>query len=128
MRALALWFAILVSAFVNGFLREALLSPRFGPAAAGVISTILLILLILGITWLGMPWIAPQSARDALAVGALWLALTLAFEFLAGHYLFGDSWQKLLAEYNVFAGRIWIFVPLVTLFAPLAVWWMRRYS
>ena len=128
MRALAVWFFLLVSAFVNGFVREALLSPLLGPAAAHVVCTIMLVLLIAAITWLGMPWIAPKSARSAFGIGALWLALTLAFEFLAGHYLFGNSWEHLLAEYNVLAGRIWIVVPIVTLFAPLAVWPMRRYS
>ena len=37
-------------------------------------------------------------------VGIAWVALTVAFEFLAGHYVFGNSWEKLLADYNVLRG------------------------
>jgi hypothetical protein len=51
-------------------------------------------------------------------IGAVWLALTLAFEFLAGHYLFGSSWERLLADYDLLRGRVWILVLLATLFAP----------
>ena len=47
--------------------------------------------LILLATWLTIGWLGRPSARQALAIGILWLALTLAFEFLAGHYAFGKA-------------------------------------
>ena len=47
--------------------------------------------------------------------GIMWVALTVAFEFLAGHYVFGNSWKRLTADYNVFRGRIWILVLLTAL-------------
>jgi hypothetical protein len=47
------------------------------------------------------------------------VALTVAFEFFAGHYAFGNSWERLIADYNVFRGRIWILVLLANFFAPL---------
>lgn len=50
--------------------------------------------------------------------GALLAVAVAAFEFLAGHYLFGRSWPLLLADYNVLAGRIWPLVLIVTLVAP----------
>jgi hypothetical protein len=46
------------------------------------------------------------------------VALTLAFEFLAGHYLFGNPWSRLLEDYDVFRGRIWILVLITTAVAP----------
>lgn len=52
-------------------------------------------------------------------VGTVWVALTVAFEFLAGHYVFGNSWERLLADYNMVRGRLWILVLLANLFAPL---------
>ena len=58
-------------------------------------------------------------------MGVLWLAVTLAFEFLAGHYLFGDPWERLLAEYNVARGRLWVVVPITTLLAPVLVHTLR---
>jgi hypothetical protein len=44
--------------------------------------------------------------------------LTLAFEFLAGHYLFGAPWPQLLADYNVLRDRIWVLVLATTALAP----------
>jgi len=44
--------------------------------------------------------------------------LTLAFEFLAGHYLFHNPWSRLLEDYDVARGRIWILVLFTTLLAP----------
>lgn len=63
--------------------------------------------LILAITFVAMPWI-----------GALWVAMTVAFELLAGHYLFGNTWERLLADYNVLRGRIWVLVLITTFLAP----------
>ena len=74
-------------------------------------------------TWLAVGWIRPASSREALGVGAFWLALTLAFEFGVGHYGFGKPWPELLADYDLRRGRIWMAVLVVTLFAPL---WTAR--
>ena len=53
----------------------------------------------------------------------LWLAMTLGFEFGAGHFLFKKPWTELLLDYNLSKGRIWVLVPVVTVLAP---WWMAR--
>jgi hypothetical protein len=47
-----------------------------------------------------------QQPSDAWKIGDLWVALTLGFEFLAGHYVFGNSWRKLLEDCDVLEGRI----------------------
>lgn len=125
LRASAIWLAILVLAIGNGALRESIISPRTGPQVGHVLSTILLCLLIVAAAWFAMPWIAPGTRSHALTIGAWWLLLTLAFEFLAGHYLFGEPWGKLLADYNVARGRVWLLVPIVTLFAPVLVQSLR---
>jgi hypothetical protein len=44
--------------------------------------------------------------------------MTVAFELLAGHYLFGNTWERLLADYNVLRGRIWVLVLITTFLAP----------
>lgn len=119
LRASVIWLGILVLAIGNGALRELLISPRTGPQIGHVLSTVLLCVFIAAVAWFTIPWIAPGTTSRALATGGWWLVLTLGFEFLAGHYLFGDSWDKLLADYNIARGRIWLLVPLVTLVAPL---------
>ena len=120
-RAVAAWVAILVLAILNGALREGLLIPRLGEQAGRLLSPILLAALVCGAAWIAIPWIRPRGPRQAWSVGLLWLGLTLAFEFLAGHYLFGDPWERLLSEYDIAAGRLWVLVPIATLIAPAVV-------
>lgn len=120
-RAALGWLGILLVAIFNGALRQALLIPRIGERAGHIVSTLLLCAIILGAAWLLLPWIRPGSARQAWVVGAFWVVLTTAFEFLGGHYLFGDPWEKLLADYSLAHARIWILVPVTTLLAPVLV-------
>lgn len=122
-RAIAVWFGILALASLNGAFRDLAMTPRIGDTPARAVSTILLCGVVLVITWLALPWIGPHSIRDALAIGSLWVGLTLAFEFLAGRYLFHQPWAELLADYDLRRGRIWIAVLLVTFIAPL---WLGR--
>jgi hypothetical protein len=117
-RGLAVWFVLLIVASANGALRQAVLISSIGEVAGRVVSTLILATLIVLLTWLTIAWIAPRTTRDAWIIGALWVALTLAFEFLAGHYLFGTPWVVLLEDYHVLRGRIWILVLLVTAIAP----------
>jgi hypothetical protein len=58
------------------------------------------------------------STIDFLLIGVLWLALTVFFEFCFGHYVEGQLWDMLLANYNVLNGRIWVLVLLSELIAP----------
>ena len=118
LRALVVWLSLMVVAFANGALRELLLSPRLGGKIGHVFSTIILCGAIVLITWISMPWVGARTAAESWKVGGLWLGLTLSFEFLAGHFLFGNSWTALLADYNLAKGRIWVAVPIITLLAP----------
>lgn len=117
------WCALLLLAILNGALRELVLVSRLGAPAAHVASTLLLAVLILGAAWLLGPWIGYPDRASALQVGLTWAVLTLLFEFIGGHYLFGRTWEVALADYDVREGRIWPLVPIVTLFAP---WVTRR--
>jgi len=116
-RALVIWFALLLVAVANGAFREALLIARFGSQAGHVVSTIMLCAGILIVTYLAMPWIRPDSLRDAIAIGLAWLVLTLAFEFGFGRAR-GKPWAELLADYDVLRGRIWVLVLVTTAVAP----------
>jgi hypothetical protein len=122
-RAVAVWFLILFLASLNGAIREAWLIPRFGPAVGRAVSTLVLCGVVYLVTWGTITWINPTTAGRALGVGVLWTGLTLAFEFLAGHYLLHQPWAMLLEDYDVTRGRIWPAVLVVVLLAPL---WTAR--
>jgi hypothetical protein len=117
-RALAVWLAILLLANINGVVRELWIIPDIGEVAGRAVSTVILCALVLLLTWLTIGWIRPIAPADAMKIGALWLVLTLAFEFLVGHYLFRKPWAVLLEDYNVAQGRIWVVVLVVVLLAP----------
>ncbi|HEY7790341.1 MAG TPA: hypothetical protein VIC33_07520 [Vicinamibacterales bacterium] len=79
-RALGVWLLLLLAAIVNGGLRETFVIPRTGDAAGHAISTITLCAAILVLAWLTVEWMAPATARDAWRIGAMWVALTVAFD------------------------------------------------
>ena len=117
-RALVVWVVMLGAASVNGALRETLLIPTMGVLAGRAISVLMLSVLVFLLTCFTIRWIRPRSSREAWSIGGLWVALTLGFEFLGGHFLFGNSWSQLLKEYNVLQGRIWILVLITIAIAP----------
>jgi hypothetical protein len=124
-RTVLIWFGLLIVATLNGGFREVLLVPRFGRGVGQALSTIMLSLLIAGLGWISLPWIAPQTRRDAWTIGVLWVVLTLAFEFIAGHFVFGKPWRELMADYDVLHGRIWVMVLIVTLMTPIVAFTKR---
>lgn len=117
-RALAVWLLILLLAVLNGAVRDAWLTPRLGDTVGRGLSSVSLSFVVFLTTALTIPWIRPGSSREAWGIGVLWLGLTLAFEFVAGHYAFGRPWSELLSDYDVRRGRLWILVLVVTLLSP----------
>ena len=123
LRAVVIWFLVLIFAIANGFVRERFLIPQFGDQTGHVLSTLLLSTAVLISILATARWVGFSTISQALSIGLMWVMLTLAFEFGAGHYLFGAPWEKLLADYNVPNGRIWPLVLLTELVSPvLAVW------
>ena len=125
--ALAVWLLLLVLAVCLGAVRERLITPALGEHAARVVGTLAFVAVLLGITAIFVGRIRPRcSGTDLWLVGLLWLALTVAFEFLFFHYAAGKPWEVLLADYNVLQGRIWVLVPMTELFGPPVLGWLMR--
>jgi len=122
-RSLVVWAIILSLAMANGAAREAWLIPRLGDRIGRALSTVVLCAVVFLVTWITIGWIHPLNAGEAVKVGALWLALTLAFEFLVGHYVFRKPWAVLLEDYDLSRVRIWVAVLVVVLLASL---WAAR--
>ena len=122
-RAAVIWLVLLCGAVLNGGFREAVPIAAYGIDIGHVVSTVLLCAVILAVTYLSIDWMQPTSAARARKVGLLWLTLTLGVEFLVGHYVFGHSWEQLLADYSLQDGRIWVLVLAATAMAP---WWALR--
>ena len=121
LRSIAVWCLFVVLAIMNGALRTTLLTPWLGELRSHITSTVMLCVAILLVTWLTIGWLRPSNLREALFTGGAWALMTAAFEFLAGHYVFGSPWTTLFADYDLFAGRVWILVLVTTAFAPFLV-------
>lgn len=124
-QAILLWCAIIPLAILNGILRDMWLAKRLNPKAARLLSGIILSAVILGFATLTITWLPPARLPDYLALGGLWLGLTLAFEFSFGRLVARKTWDELLRPYRFKDGDIWPVVLLVVTAAPAAAAWLR---
>ncbi len=108
LRYVVFWFVLMLVAVGNGILREATYGKNLGELTAHQISTVSGIVLT-GVVVYSVSRAWPlKSSTQAWMIGISWLLLTVSFEFIFGHYVAGHSWDRLLQDYNLLAGRIWL--------------------
>ena len=109
-RWIAAWPGGAAIGVANGVLRQATYAKRLSEMPAHQLSTATAITAFAAyFAWLERRWPIRDRA-EALQIGGVWLGLTIAFEFTFGRRVAKLSWQELLADYNLAAGRTW---PLV---------------
>jgi hypothetical protein len=118
-RAVVVCAVIAMAETVHGILRVRLLNRRVGDHRARQIGVATASLIILIITWLSLPWIAPATAGEALTIGTLWLAAMLAFEIALGRFVFRVSWDRIGTDFDLRRGGLLGFGMLVLWGAPL---------
>ena len=121
LRALAIWLLIMAAESLQGGLRRLLLGPEMDFAVRQG-SVVIGALVIFAITWGCLRWTRIRTAGAALAVGALWVALTLGFELLLGRAL-GLGWERMLEDYDLVHGGL---MPLGLLAMALTPWAVQR--
>jgi hypothetical protein len=118
---------LVILAIINGIIRNSFYSRQLGELLAHQVSTIVFCVTIIAFSYLFFKYSGVTGTKkDYLHIGLMWLFLTVAFEFLFGHFIAGHTWNHLLADYNVFKGRIWILVLIVTATAPSISHWMIK--
>ena len=120
------WFGMIILAIANGAIREFGYKPYVGDLFAHQISTFILILLIALYTWQLNKFWPIKSAGQAWIIGSIWIIMTIAFEFGMGHFISEIPLSRMLEDYNLFAGRLWILIPLWTFFAPFVFYRFTR--
>ena len=101
------WIPMAFIAIANGFVRDKGYRELVGELRAHQISTLSGVIFFFGYTWLlSLRW-PFGSQGQALAVGAYWCCLTVAFEIIFGRFVVKNSWQKIAADYNLLKGRLW---------------------
>jgi apolipoprotein N-acyltransferase len=101
------WFAFPFVAIFNASLREIIYKNPLGDLAAHQISTVTGVVLFGILFYFIFRKYKIESVKHTILVGLIWLGLTILFEFGFGHYIMGNSWQKLLHDYNLAEGRVW---------------------
>jgi hypothetical protein len=117
LKALALWVLFLVFAIALAGVRETWLAPTMGDSRAHQAETLAFCAVIAVIVLFGVRWMRVTRAQG-LRVGASWVAMTLLFEFGVFGVLLRHPWPELLADYNIFEGRLWPLVLATELVAP----------
>ncbi len=120
------WLPGIPIAIVNGALREQQYRRFLSELRAHQLSGMSFIVLFGAYVWFVVAWLRLSSASQALRLGLYWLLLTVAFEFVFGHLVMGQTWGALLHDYNVFAGRVWVFVLIWIAAAPSLVFRLQR--
>lgn len=119
------WIPMVFIAIVNGAIRQLAYEKLLGELFAHQLSCLTGIMLFLLYTWcLSLYW-PLESSRQAFTIGLIWLKLTIAFEFLFMHYGAKVPWGKLLHDYNILEGRLWVLVVITVLLLPCGVFRLR---
>lgn len=107
LRYLLLWLPMTVIGVLNGILRETTYGKRLPELRAHRLSTLIGAVFIGLYVWFVTGRWPLESGAQAAAAGLVWLALTIAFEFLFGRCVDHYPWSRLLRDYNLRAGRVW---------------------
>jgi len=119
------WLPLVLIGIINGAIREIGYKKILGELHAHQVSTLTgIILMGIYIGYLTLN-LKIQSAGQAIIIGSIWLVLTIAFEFLFGHYVMKNEWSRLLHDYNILKGRLWLLVLIWIITAPYIFYRLR---
>lgn len=119
LRGALVWLLIAAAESAHGIARTLYLQPLVGDRPARQIAVASGAAIVLAIAWLAARWIGAATRGQQLAVGLLWLALTIAFDLALGRWIFGFSWERLLEDFRIWEGRLFPLGLLVLAFAPM---------
>lgn len=115
------WFIMVVIAIINGYFGQTVVAKAIGDYGAHLYKTffIIIVIFIMSRIYVNLTAGGPVWYMPALATGIFWLCCSIIFEFLFGHYVFGFPWDKLLADYRIWEGRLWSLVLASEVIAPV---------
>ena len=127
--AFILWLGMALFAIANGYMGNTYITPRLGNYGNHLYKTLSFVPVIFlfagfyalqtrGELWLTSAWF----------VSCFWISLTILFEFVFGHYVLGNSWEVLIADYRIWQGRLWLLILLSDAIAPLTMAWLINRS
>ena len=125
LRYILIWFAMLVLAVGNGALRQMTFGKVIPELRAHQLSTLIGSVVMGVFIWLVIAAWLPASGRQAIAIGGVWLGLTVAFEFFMGLVLLRRPLAQTLGDYNLRRGRVWVLFLAWLMIAPWLFYSLR---
>ena len=113
------WLPMVFLAILNGVVRESTYGHHIPELQAHQLSTLTGALIFGLYIWVVSRVWPFGSAKRAIIVGAIWVIATVVFEFVFGRLIMAHPWSRLLIDYNLGAGRVWLLFLLWLGAAPL---------
>lgn len=123
LQALGVWLVLLLAAIINATIRTRFIQPEIkNELRSHQISSITAIILFLFIIYLFFRFTtADYTENQLLNIGFMWMILTIIFEFLFGRFVMKNSFSRILEDYNLTKGRLWIWVLISLLMGPVII-------
>ncbi len=125
LRAIAVWLLIIAAETIHGVLRTILLAPLMGDFRARQLSVFTGCILIFTVAYFLTAWIGAKTKKQLLAVGVLWVLLTVLFEIALGRMLLDLPWNRIVKDYDLSRGGFaWVWL----LFMAITQFWLRDFD
>ncbi len=128
LRATVVWIVIILAETVHGIARIQILEPSVGEFRARQMAVFSGAAIIFLVTRSLIGWIGANGRFALVAIGLFWMVLTIAFELLIGRFVFGFSWQRIAAEYDITSGSLMPLGLVFLVFCPLLASISRKSS
>lgn len=124
-RVFVVWFLIMIVETLHGILRTLYITPVIGDHAARQIGVLIGSFLIFFIGWFTVRRLDAYTLKDQLSVGAVWVILTIMFEFLLGMML-NYPLSRILSDYDITRGGFMGLGIIFMLFVPVLLSTLQR--
>jgi hypothetical protein len=124
-RALGTWVLIIAVESLHGVLRQLFLVPVVGDWRARQIGAVIASGITFAIAFALIRWIGARTLGAQLAVGFMWVVLTVGFEYSLGKLL-GVATERMLADYDLPNGGLMGIALLFVLVTPVLAARARR--
>lgn len=117
-RAFVVWVAIVAVESLHGIARELWIAPIVGDLRARELAVLTGSVLVVAVATACSRWLGARGGAELAAVGAAWVAATIAFELALGRLVLGLPWERLTEDYDPRRGGLLAFGMLVLALAP----------